>query len=402
MTTKRYKGVESEKKVIDELLSNLCDFSNSEYLFKFPQLQSLSTVLLPPGEGGGEGKEGKEKKKMSRRELCGALGKEVKEDYPEITLLDPTVTGGGKPEWLSFDLDADMPDWNLTKASEEWLKNYVGISEEELKLAEANYLNEIAEEEKDIEKVAKLYEKALKLQHNLFSILGLIKISNKKGNFEKSLSLINSEMKKYPKDIDSFIELRAEVWNGLGKYKEALKDLETLINTTTDPVLKVKYIFQHANVLQKLGYYDDAIVAYGTILPSDSHLTIKHVPILISRSQAFSDLSKNDLALADLDKALELDPTDTIALSSKIRILEKLGRIEDAISQLDKFISIRPHYPGLFEQREKLVLKAAKERPERKTLFAKPPSFVEIHHQVQPEGSTSGWQRIRSRMERKS
>jgi len=54
------------------------------------------------------------------------------------------------------------------------------------------------------------------------------------------------------------------------------------------------------------------------------------------------ELSRNEEAITYYDKALEIDPYDTLVLNNKGGALAALGRYEEAITYYDKVLAIDP------------------------------------------------------------
>jgi Flp pilus assembly protein TadD len=61
-------------------------------------------------------------------------------------------------------------------------------------------------------------------------------------------------------------------------------------------------------------------------------------------------LGRNEEALVDLDRALQLAPDDPYALTGRGVAYRNLGRNEEAVRDLDRALQLAPDTPWILEQ----------------------------------------------------
>ena len=70
---------------------------------------------------------------------------------------------------------------------------------------------------------------------------------------------------------------------------------------------------------------------------------------------ALEDLEKYEEAIAEFDRAIELEPRDENTYNNKGNALRELGRYEEAIAEYDKALEIYPDYLKALENKERTV-----------------------------------------------
>jgi len=78
---------------------------------------------------------------------------------------------------------------------------------------------------------------------------------------------------------------------------------------------------------------------------------------VITRGTAFLKQEKLQEALADFDRAIELDPEHAGTFHKRGLVLEKLGKYEDAIRAFDQAIALNPEYGAAYFSRATLHAK---------------------------------------------
>ncbi|MFF4291651.1 tetratricopeptide repeat protein, partial [Streptomyces sp. NPDC001633] len=69
------------------------------------------------------------------------------------------------------------------------------------------------------------------------------------------------------------------------------------------------------------------------------------------RGDALRVTGRDEEALADYDRALELDPGYAYAYASRGVSLSNLGRHEEGLADLDRALALQPDYPWALEHR---------------------------------------------------
>ncbi len=88
------------------------------------------------------------------------------------------------------------------------------------------------------------------------------------------------------------------------------------------------------------GWIEQAMANCRTAIAIDAHLPVAHVTLGLLNAT----LGKNDLALQEFQKALEINPRDATALTGMAGVYENTGKIADAEANYKRAITLRPDY----------------------------------------------------------
>lgn len=149
---------------------------------------------------------------------------------------------------------------------------------------------------------------------------------DKPGNPDLAISVLNSAIEKEPRFALGY--------------------------ATLGEAFRLKFLMEHHPA-----WVDQAFANCQRALQIDERLPTVHVTV----GQLQSTLGKNDLALQEFQKALDINPRDAGALIGQATAYEQLGRIPDAEANLQRAISLRPDYwegysaLGAFYDRQKRV-----------------------------------------------
>ena len=105
--------------------------------------------------------------------------------------------------------------------------------------------------------------------------------------------------------------------------------------------------FQRANVRVASGKYEKAIADYDRAIDLNSDL----VGAYNGRGITKSKLSQHEAAIADYDKAIELDPDYTKAYNNRGNARRHLGQYKEAIADYDTALALNPHYASAYYNR---------------------------------------------------
>jgi serine/threonine protein kinase len=138
-------------------------------------------------------------------------------------------------------------------------------------------------------------------------------------------------------------------------FKELRLDLEKLLKRETGeilnpPGLKELEVWELSNKgasLDKLGQFDEALTCYNKALEIDPRDTIAW----INKGASLDKLGQFDEALTCYNKALEIDPRNTVGLMNKGRSLHSLGRYDEALTCYNKALEIDPRYAGAWSSK---------------------------------------------------
>jgi len=99
-----------------------------------------------------------------------------------------------------------------------------------------------------------------------------------------------------------------------------------------------KQFFKTGNSLFDQGNYTDAIANYDKALEINS----TDINVLYNKALALDSLGRHDEAVSYYDKVLAIKPNDTDSLNNKGLDLDVLGKHDEAISYYDKVLLINP------------------------------------------------------------
>lgn len=186
---------------------------------------------------------------------------------------------------------------------------------------------------------------------------------------------------KLDNTFSSAYSFRAESYIGLCKYNEAVDDIITALNIDGDqkayylmqnivndayPLLKTKLEIQCtknpnnqvwpyylAVVYERRGLMKKAIDNYKKAVDIDPKA------IVYERiASCYENIGEYDLAISNLDKALQLEPNNLRAKATKADVLYESGHVDEAIKELDNILSDYPewtygyHRRGWFKENE--------------------------------------------------
>jgi len=121
---------------------------------------------------------------------------------------------------------------------------------------------------------------------------------------------------------------------------------------TLGEAYRLKFLMDHHPA-----WVDQAFANCAAALRLDDRLPAAHVTL----GQLHAALGKNDLALQEFQKALDINPRDASALLGRAGVYEQTGRIPDAEANYQRAIALRPDYwegysaLGAFHARQKRV-----------------------------------------------
>ena len=157
------------------------------------------------------------------------------------------------------------------------------------------------------------------------------------------------------------LALKGEILNSIGKYEEAIKCYDKVIDEKSryasyDDWSNAYALILKGNALSNLGKYEEAIKCYDRALEINPNnpilILINKSEILFSKDAANTWLGKIS-AFSNLDievileiyeKLLENSPNNAYAWTWKGNILSNLGKYEEAIKCYDKSLEINPNY----------------------------------------------------------
>jgi tetratricopeptide (TPR) repeat protein len=124
------------------------------------------------------------------------------------------------------------------------------------------------------------------------------------------------------------------------RYNEALQLLEASTRLDEDNVSSWSLL---GRTLVRLGRFEDAIAPLTRGLELSQVAGNIHI-LLLNRTLSYYYLGNLGLALDDLNKILDDNPTHIEALRIRAQVWIRLGRLENALSDIDTALMKRPTY----------------------------------------------------------
>ena len=157
------------------------------------------------------------------------------------------------------------------------------------------------------------------------------------GNLRIAVHLATSVIKEQPSNPLAYL-VRGTAHRKLGEYSKAVRDMDRSIEL--NPRLADAYV-QRAFARQQ----DDSADAMDQII-DDANLAIELDPTsslaFIIRGNAFADLGKHRIAIADFDQALRLNPRSYSALGNRAKSKYVLGHEQEAVRDLKQALRLGP------------------------------------------------------------
>ncbi|KAF2274940.1 TPR-like protein [Westerdykella ornata] len=173
--------------------------------------------------------------------------------------------------------------------------------------------------------------------------------------------------------------LRGRALYGQGENEKAIQHFRQALNCDPDFKDAVKYLRmvqkldrtkEAGNAAFKAGRYQEAIDTYTTALEIDPSNKNTNSKILQNRALCHTRLQNWTQAIADCDKALELDPGYTKARKTRAKALGESGNWEEAVREYKAIQEANPSEPGIAKEirNAELELKKSKRKDYYKIL----------------------------------
>lgn len=162
-------------------------------------------------------------------------------------------------------------------------------------------------------------------------------------------------LKKYDEAYNLFTELtnttldKAEMWYGAARCKEMLKDttamlalLDSAVCTFSKPYLKqaAPYLWTRGNKRFDCGKYRDAVAdfnEYEQLMSTQVNARFYYI-----RHQAEIEGRLYQQALNDINRAIQMEPKETLYHAEKASLLIRVGKYDDAITTAEELLTLEP------------------------------------------------------------
>lgn len=161
--------------------------------------------------------------------------------------------------------------------------------------------------------------------------------------------------KKYDEAYSIFTELtnsnldKAEMWYGASRCKEMLKDttamlalLDSAVNVFTKPYLKqaAPYLWTRGNKRFDCGKYRDAVAdfnEYEKLMGTQVNARFYYI-----RHQAEIEGRLYQQALNDINRAIQMEPKETLYHAEKAALQLRVGQYDEALGTAEELIALEP------------------------------------------------------------
>jgi DnaJ family protein C protein 7 len=171
-------------------------------------------------------------------------------------------------------------------------------------------------------------------------------------------NVVMSILRNNNQDPDALV-LRGRILYAQGENDKALQHFRQALSCDPDFKAAVKYLRMvqklermksEGNASFKGGRYQEAVNTYTEALEVDPSNKNTNSKILQNRALCNSRLKQWKAAIADCDRALELDPSYTKARKTRAKALGESGNWEEAVRELKAMHEANPAEPGLAKE----------------------------------------------------
>ncbi|KAF1979405.1 TPR-like protein [Bimuria novae-zelandiae CBS 107.79] len=165
-------------------------------------------------------------------------------------------------------------------------------------------------------------------------------------------------LRRNNQDPDALV-LRGRALYGQGENDKAIQHFKQALNCDPDfkdalkylrMVQKLERMKEEGNTAFKSGRLQAAVDTYTQALEVDPSNKQTNSKILQNRALCYSRLKKWTSAIADCDKALELDPGYTKAKKTRAKALGESGNWDEAVKELKAIHEANPSEPGIAKE----------------------------------------------------
>ncbi|WP_347218503.1 tetratricopeptide repeat protein [Chryseobacterium sp.] len=260
---------------------------------------------------------------------------------------------------ISFSLHGFAQD---KKSAEECFKkaDYKCAEEQYSKLAEkeqirkiqSGYYNNLGTAQRRLGKTNlafKSYDMALKTDPMSVSVYeNLSSLYSQKGDKKKALEYIENGLKVNDKSADLYLT-RSKIYEGQDKKGLAKADLNHILEFAPDNIFAKTGL---ANLKKNHGELEGALKDYNQLIAEKPESLLYN-----GRADVYLKMKKNKEALADVSKAISIDPKFAQSYVTKALILFNTAKPKEACENLDKAVSLGYEKAILAEYYAKCVKK---------------------------------------------
>ncbi|MBB4805213.1 tetratricopeptide (TPR) repeat protein [Chryseobacterium defluvii] len=240
------------------------------------------------------------------------------------------------------------------KTAEECFKkaDYKCAEEQYTKLAEkeqiqkilSEYYNNLGTAQRRLGKTAlafKSYESALRANPMSAPVYAnLASLHSQRGSKAKALEYIDKGLQIEPENVDMYLT-RSKIYDSQGKKDLAVKELNQILSFASDNLFARTGL---ANLKKNNGDLDGALKDYNQLISEKPESLLYN-----GRGDLYLKMKKTKEALADVNKAISIDPKFAHSYVTKALILFETQKPKEACANLDKAVSLGYEKPLLLE-----------------------------------------------------
>ncbi|WP_299178559.1 tetratricopeptide repeat protein [uncultured Chryseobacterium sp.] len=240
------------------------------------------------------------------------------------------------------------------KIAEECFKkaDYKCAEEQYSKLAESEkiqkfqseYYNNLGTSQRRLGKTSaafKSYESALKANPMSASVYAnLASLHSQRGSKAKALEYIEKGLKVDPENVEMYLT-RSKIYDTQGKKELAVQELNQILTFAPDNIFARTGL---ANLKKNYGDLEGSLKDYNQLISEKPESLLYN-----GRGDLYLKMKKNKEALADVNKAISIDPKFAHSYVTKALILFETQKPKEACANLDKAVSLGYEKPLLME-----------------------------------------------------
>ena len=196
----------------------------------------------------------------------------------------------------------------------------------------------VAEAEKYFRHAVEINPQDVNSLHNLGEIL------RSQEKYEESLGIYFSVIGIKPDSSKAFFGMGNALFK-LGRYSEALSSMERALTLRADPSMVSASRYVMGQALLKMGRHEEAEIQFDLSMKSSLAADPGGMQAFINRAEVFRGQKRCEEALGLYLLALEADPGHASAYAGMGDCLYRLGRHREAISNLERAVSLLPDSP---------------------------------------------------------
>ncbi|MBI4677525.1 MAG: tetratricopeptide repeat protein [Elusimicrobia bacterium] len=206
----------------------------------------------------------------------------------------------------------------------------------------------------DLARAAKSYDKAIELEHEYaYAYIGRAAVRLALEDPEGAFADLDTVLHDNPKHFGAMFN-RAEALHASGKRDEGLEAYRAALSCDLPDSGAAALLAERlaSNLLWR-----EAIEAY-----TQAYTLSKKPAFLMKRSQAHEVLKDNDLAMKDLESAVEADPSLAKAWAGRGMLAAKMGDEKQALSDLSRAFKLDPKNPEVLLARASVMTRLRQPR----------------------------------------